>query len=192
MTPGWEEVLVTAQGDGTAITAAAATSLLTGTGAIAAKYTLPTNFFGSIGKQLIIEASGRVSAVATTPGTFRIDVRFGATVVFDGLAVTRVVTNAYNNVGWYTRIVLTARAIGTAANLMGQGILATPGLIGGADVAMPIAAVTALLPWNSAPAVGNNFDSTATQQVDLFFTQTAATGSCTLHQYKLSAINPPQ
>jgi hypothetical protein len=46
-----------------------------------------------------------------------------------------------------------------------------------------------MLPWNSAPAVGNNFDSTASQQVDIFFTQTVATGSLTVHQYELIAAN---
>jgi hypothetical protein len=49
--------------------------------------------------------------------------------------------------------------------------------------------VTALLPWNAAPAVGATFDSTTSQVVDFFFTQTVATGSMTLHQYSLISLN---
>jgi hypothetical protein len=40
-----------------------------------------------------------------------------------------------------------------------------------------------MLPWNAAPAVGGNFDATVSNLLDLFFTQTVATGSITLHQF---------
>lgn len=180
----WQETLISAQIDGTAVTAAAATTLIPA----AAKYTLPANFF-SIGKQLLIKASGRVSTVVTTPGTLRFDVRLGGTVVFDGLAIALVTANAYTNIGWYLEILLTCRAIGSSGNLMGQGNFTAPNVLGGANVAMPIGGVTAMLPWNSAPAVGTNFDTTSSQQLDVFFTQTVATGSITLHQYSLWSLN---
>lgn len=179
----WQETLVTAQGDGTALTAAAAASALPA----AAKYTLPTNFF-AIGKQLLVKASGRISSVITTPGTARFDVRFGATVVWDGLAVLLDTVAAHANVGWTLEVLLTCRAIGATANLIGQGIWPCEDILG-VPAAAPKGVLTAILPWNSAPAVGNNFDSTATQQVDLFFTQTAATGSMTLHQFALISLN---
>jgi len=180
----WGETLITSQVDGAAVTAAAATTLLPA----AAKKTLEPNFFKTLGQQLIIRASGRVSTVITTPGTFRVDVRFGGTVVFDGLAVALATADAYTNVGWWLEIVLTLRALGTSANLMGQGRLDLPNAAGAAATP-PKGALTAMLPWNSAPAVGANFDSGASQVVDLFFTQTAATGSCTLHQYALISGN---
>jgi hypothetical protein len=180
----WREVLVSSQVDGSALTAAAAASAIPA----AAKYTLPPNFFGSIGKQLRITASGRISSVITTPGTARFDVRFGATVVFDGLAVLLETAAAYTNVGFFLDILLTCRAIGTSGNLMGQGTLTAVNLLG-VPATAPKPAITAMLPWNSAPAVGNNFDTTASQVVDLFFTQTVATGSMTVHQYQLAAEN---
>lgn len=180
----WQETLITSQVDGGAITAAAATSMLPA----AAKFTLPANFF-AIGKQLKITASGRVSTVVTTPGTMRFDVRFSGTVVFDSQAVALITANAYTNVGWWLEIWLTCRVIGTAANLMGQGRLEAMNIQGGSTAAAPQASATAQLPWNTAPAVGNNFDSTTTQQVDVFFTQTVATGSLTCHQYRLESIN---
>lgn len=180
----WQETLITAQVDGSALTAAAAASALPP----AAKYTLPANFFSVIGKQLLIKASGRISTVITTPGTVRYDVRFGSTVVFDSLAMIPDSSAAYTTVGWYFEALLTCRAIGTSANLMGQGIYVST-ILAGQPATPPKGALTAILPWNSAPAVGTNFDSTVAQVVDFFFTQTVATGSMTLHQYSLIALN---
>lgn len=178
----YQETLVTAQVDGTAITAAAAASAIPA----AAKFLLPANYF-AIGKQLLVEASGRISSVITTPGTARFDIRFGVTVVFDGLAALLDTAAAHSTKGWFLRVLLTCRAIGTAGNLMGQGTWTAENLIG-TGVA-PTGSPTAMLPWNSTPAVGNNFDTTATQVVDLFFTQTVATGTMTLHQYSLISLN---
>jgi hypothetical protein len=179
----WQETLITSQVDGSAITAAAATSMLPE----AAKYTLPANFF-SIGKQLLIKASGRISSVITTPGTARYDVRFGGTVVFDGLAALLDSVAAHTNVGWTLEILLTCRAIGSSANLFGQGGWTSEDILG-VPATAPKGVLTAILPWNSAPAVGSNFDSTTSQQVDVFFTQTVATGSMTCHQFSLVALN---
>lgn len=181
------ETLVNSQADGATITAAAATSCIP----TAAKKTLPTNYFDVIGKQLLIKATGRITTVVTTPGTVRFDIRFGAVLVFDSLAIALVTGNGYTNIGWELEILLTCRSIGgsTSATLFGQGRWTAPNVLGGANVAMPIGGVVAMLPWNSAPAVGTGFDSTTTQQVDMFFTQTAATGSMTVHQYALYGTN---
>lgn len=179
----WQETLITAQVDGAAVTAAAATTLLPA----AAKATLPPNFF-EIGKKIQIRASGRISSVITTPGTARFDVRLGGTVVFDGLAILLDSVAAHTNVGWTLDIELTCRAIGASANLMGQGTWTCEDILG-VPATAPKGVLSAILPWNSAPAVGSNFDSTTSQQVDLFFTQTVATGSITLHQYELIAKN---
>lgn len=185
-TTRWIEPLVTAQSDGATITAAAATSCIP----THAKYTLPAQFFDAPGKQLEIIASGKISCAVTTPGTARFDVRFtsaggGTIVVFDGLVVPLSVAGR-TNVAWYLHILLTCRAVGgsTSANLIGWGGLTSQATIGspGDTVA---AAGTFALPYNTAPAVGNGFDSTAAQLVDLFFTQTVATGSLTLNQYSL-------
>lgn len=180
----WQETLITAQVDGGTLTSAAAASALPA----AAKYTLPANFF-AIGKQLLVKASGILSTVVTTPGTLRFDVRFGSTVVADSLAIALVTGNAYTSVNWELELQLTCRGIGTAATLMVGGWLSAPNVLGGANAAMPIGGVVANLPWNSGSAVGTSFDSTATQQVDFFFTQTAGTGSMTLKQYALISMN---
>jgi hypothetical protein len=181
-TQGWVETLITSQIDGAALTAAAAASAIPA----AAKFTLPANFF-SVGKVLKVEAAGRISTVITTPGTARFDVRFGGTAVFDGLAMLLDTAAGHTNMPWHLEILMTCRVIGAAASLMGVGKF-TSEVVRGAGT-MPLGVMTAMLPWNSAPAVGATFDSTATQAVDLFFTQTVATGSMTCHQYALTVYN---
>lgn len=180
----WQETLITAQSDGAAVTAAAATTVLPAH----AKYTLQPNFWQRLGQKLQIKASGRISSVITTPGTARFDVRFGATVVFDGLAILLDSVAAHVNVGWELDITLTCRALGATANLFGFGKWTCEDILG-VPAAAPKGVLVAVLPWNTAPAVGNNFDSGASQVVDLFFTQTVATGSVTLHDYELIAKN---
>lgn len=179
----WAEPLATAQSDGSALTAAAAASCLPAH----AKYTLPANFFSRIGQQLLIKATGRISSVVTTPGTARFDVRFGATVVFDSQAILLDTTQACTTQPWTLEILLTCRVVGSAAALFGEGEWKSNNVKGVGT--MPVAGGVAMLPWNTAPANGNTFDGTASQQVDLFFTQTVATGSLTLHQYSLIALN---
>jgi hypothetical protein len=46
-----------------------------------------------------------------------------------------------------------------------------------------------LLPYNTAPVVGAGFTSVVSNQFDLFFTQTVATGSITLHTLKIVSLN---
>lgn len=180
---GWVETLITAQADGSPITAIGAASCIP----VTAKYTLPQNWW-QVGRQLKIEASGRISSLITTPGTARFDVRMGATVVFDGLAVLLDTVAAHTNVGWYLELLLTCRVIGATASLMGCGKWTCEDILG-VPATAPKGTLTAILPWNSAPAVGGTFDSTAAQTVDMQFTQTVATGSLTLHQYSLQAMN---
>ncbi len=180
----WQQTIVTAQADGTALTAAAAASCIPA----AAKFTFAPNTFDTIGKQMLIKASGRISSVITTPGTARYDVRLGGTVVFDGLAILLDTVAGHTNVGWTLEILLTLRVVGAAATFMGQGLWTSEDLLG-VPATAPKGVLSAILPWNSAPANGTTFDSTASQQLDMFFTQTAATGSMTLHQYSVWLLN---
>jgi len=180
MSLGFQETLVTATTDGTTLTAAAAASALPAQ----ALYTLPANYFAYVGKQLLVKAYGRISSVITTPGTARFDIRLGGTVVFDGLAVLLDTVAAHTTVGWKLEILMTCRAIGTSANLFGVGTWTCEDILG-VPATAPKGVLTAILPWNTAPAVGSNFTSTSALQVDMFFTQTVATGSMTVHGYSL-------
>lgn len=184
--PGYEEVLTSSQIDGAVITAAAATSMIPAEN----KITLPASWWVK-GKQLRIEASGRISSLITTPGTARYDIRFGGTVVFDGLAILLDTVAGHTTVGWKLDIVLTCRAVGTTANLFGVGTWTCEDILG-VPATAPKGVLSAILPWNATPAVGANFDSTTSQVVDAQFTQTAATGSMTCHTYAVFARNLPQ
>jgi len=183
------ETLITAGTDGTALTAAARNSALPA----AAIVTLPPNFFDFIGKQVLLKASGKVSVVITTPGTLRFDVNF-----LDSAAANAIVSDtgailgnivAKTDTPFYLELLLTCRAIGTSANIMTGGYLFTAATILTAAIATGPGPGGSLYPWNAAPVVGANFNSTLAQQVDLRFTQTVATGSLTLQQYSLIRMN---
>lgn len=186
----WTETLLAHRGDGTALTAAAAASLLQGATATRAKYTFPANFFEP-NKVIKLHASGRVSTVITTPGTFRFDIRLGGTVVWDSLAINPATAAGRTNVHWYLEVELYCQASGdstTATLFPGKCTLTTDDLIAGAiATAGPVGMAT--LPYNTAPAVGAGFDSTASKQLDLFFTQTVATGSIQLHTLRIESLN---
>ena len=182
----WQETVVTATADGPTITAlGAASAIHTG-----ARITLPNNFW-SIGKMMKLTAAGRISCAVTTPGTARWDVRTGPTgaiIAFDGGALNLNVV-AKTTVPFFLEIILTCRAIGsgTLANLMGIGRFVSEAVIGS-----PLPSVGAngsLIMPVGTPAVGAGFDSTAANVIDLFFTQTVATGSLTVHQYSVEILN---
>jgi len=180
---GWSETLITAQVDGTALnTSATATSILPA----AAKFTLPANWC-AIGKTLRFIAQGRISTTASSP-TITFDIRFGAVIVFNGAAVATVSASGQTNKTWQLEALLTCRAIGasTSANLMGIGKLTSSAVVGSTGGN----ANTAMLP-DSAPAVGTGFDSTTSQQVDLFATWSAssASNSVQLHNFALESLN---
>jgi hypothetical protein len=180
-----EETVITSQVDGVAVSAAATpTSLLPA----AAKFLLPANWC-AIGKKILIKASGRISSVITTPGTARFDLRLGGTVVFDSLAILLDTVAGHTNVHWGLQIELYCRGIGAAANFFpGECYWRSEDLLG-TPAAAPKGCLAATLPWNTAPAIGANFDSTINQVMDLFFTQTVPTGSCLCHTYAISLQN---
>lgn len=183
MNQGWHENIVDMYTDGPTLTAAAAASMIHA----AAKKTVPGGYFSQLGKQLLLRATGRISCAVTTPGTARFDIRYGGTVIFDTLAMPLNIV-AKTNVGWWLEVLLTLRAVGSTANFMGQGVWQSEAYIGSpAATAGGNGAV--MVPYNAAPAVGNNFDATASQAIDFFFTQTVATGSLTCHQLQLVELN---
>jgi hypothetical protein len=182
----WQEVLVAGIADGPTLTAAAAASCIpTGSRLI-----LPTNYF-YVGKIIRVSLFGRISCVVTTPGTARFDVRLGPSgtiVAYDSGAMNLNIV-AKVSVPFLMEIELTCRAVGsgTASNLMGIGRFQSEAVI-----ASPLPTVGgngSLLVPTTAPAVGTGFDNTAANALDVFFTQTAATGSLTVHNYRVDALN---
>lgn len=176
----WNQTIITAQIAGTALTAAAAASALPA----AARFSFPPNTL-KIGDTFTVKATGIISCAVTTPGTARFDLRFGSAVVWDSGAINLNIV-AKTNVPWYLAVDLTVRSIGasTTATIIGQGLWVSE-----AGIAAPLPAVGGNASFNvpvSSIAVGTGFDSTTSNFIDLFFTQTVATGSMTLQQYKLT------
>ena len=182
----WQETIVGGSVDGPTLTAAAAASCIP----TASRIILPNNYF-YIGKLLKVVLHGRISCAVTTPGTARFDIRMGPSgtiVVYDTGAMNLNIV-AKTTVPWLLEVWLTCRAVGavTATNFMGVGNFQSEAVIGA-----PLPSVGGnggLLVPVGAPAVGTGFDNTAANALDVFFTQTVATGSMTVHGYRVDALN---
>ena len=185
MSLGYWETLIAITGDGTALTAAARASLLQGAGGKQGLYTLPPNTL-RVGDILNLKASGRISCVITTPGTARFDLSadVAGTAFFDTLAMNLNVV-AKTNVPWILEAEGTVRVIGNAGNIFWQGMWESEAVIGS-----PLPTVGGsgnfVVPYNTAPVAGTNFDMSLVHILDFNFTQTVATGSCQLHEFALS------
>lgn len=183
---GYVELLTTAQSAGPSSTAVGPATLLPGQ----ALHTLaPDDWF--IGKSLWIRASGRVSNVVTAQPTFTFNVLFGATTVFTTGAILTS-TTVHTTLPWVLDVQLTCRAVGATANLMGQGIVASRAFLDlGATADITTSGHPFLLAPETAPAVGSNFNSNASQQVDLQYVLSTATAGnlIQLEQYWLFSLN---
>lgn len=180
------QVIASSYTDGPTLTAAAAASCLP----TYVPTTLPAGYW-QIGRIWRITASGRISCVITTPGTARFDLRMAAVTAFDTLAIPLNIV-AKVNVSWFLEVLLTCRAVGsgTSGALFGQGYWLSE-----ANILVPLPATGpgpggVLVPYNTAPVVGTGFDSTAALALDFRFTQTAATGSMTMHQFLIEQLTP--
>ena len=174
--------LVIGSADGPTLTAAAAASCIP----VASRLILPNNYW-TVGKQWKVKLAGRISCAVTTPGTARFDLRTGpsGTILgFDSGALNLNIV-AKTTVPWQLDIDLTCRAVGTgtATTLFGIGRFTSEAVVG---APLPSAGGNGVLMVPvGTPAVGAGFDNTAANAVDMFFTQTVATGSMTVHQYEI-------
>ncbi len=152
-----------------------------------AKLTIPADEWW-LGRTLKIIAAGRISNVVTAQPTFTISVNFGATQVFTGGAML-CSTTAHTTVPWYLEILLTCRAVGATANLMGQGMFTSRAILdSGATADLITGGHPGLLVPETTPAVGSNFDSNASQVVDLLCacSTSNASNAIQLEQYELT------
>lgn len=170
--------------DGPTLTAAAAASCIP----VTAKYTFAPNVLQP-GATLRVTANGRISCAVTTPGTARFDIRLGGQICFDSGAMSLNVV-AKTTLPWWLDILGSLRAGGAAgtASFFGISKFSSEALINQA------VATTGPAPGNamsgsssgidSAPAaVSTSFDTTVSNTFDVFFTQTVATGSFTVHNF---------
>ncbi len=180
---GYQQVLYSSVADGPTKTATAIATVLP-----KPLWTLPPNYFDVVGKKLRILAWGRISCAVTTPGTCRLDVLLGGLSVWNSGALNLNVV-AKTTVPWWFELDLIARTVGdsTTATLFGQGKFVSEAVVG---AALPSAGTNGILLCPvGTPAVGAGFDSSASKTFDIQHTQTAATGSFTVHHYSLEDPN---
>lgn len=187
----YSEVLMASRVDGAALVAAAAATMLPAN--LGAKLTFDPGHFGVLGKAIRIEASGRISCAVTTPGTARYDVRFTSPVpttviVFDSLAMNLNIV-AKNNVHWWLDLILICGVIGSAAQLFPASCRWGSEAVVGSPVPTAGGSGVLNLPYNTPPVLGTAFDGSVAQSMDMFFTQNVATGSMTLHNLLVTALN---
>lgn len=184
---GWAETVASAQLSGTGLVSfTTAASILPAQ----ALYTIPTdNWF--IGKQFKILAAGQVSNVVTAQPTFTFNVNFGATTVFTTGAILTS-TTAHTTVPWWLEVMLSCRAVGATGNLMGQGwTMSRAWIDAGATADATTVGHASLMVPETTPAVGSNFNTNASQQVDLqcACSVSNAANAVQLHQYQLVEMN---
>jgi hypothetical protein len=178
-------MLVSSQGDGPTITAAAATSCLRPM----CKYPMAGCQL-KVGDVLYAEWQGRISCAVTTPGTARFDMRMGSTVIWDSLAIN-LNTTAKTNVKFKLSGVLFVRQVesGTTAAAVLMGLLDfTSEAIIGSAVENAAGGVAKILVPTGAPTNGTAWDGSIGQTFDSQFTQTVATGSMTVHNFCLGLL----
>jgi hypothetical protein len=181
----WQETLVSAQSDGTAVTGTTIGSLLPSQ----AKFTMPANYFDYVGKKLRIRAAGRISNIVTTPGTLTLTLRFGASTavaVSQGMQLNAV---AKTNVTWVLDWAFDLRVIGSAAQFIHTGVWQSESVVGSGTGAAGSTGPGQFLIPATAPALGTAFDSTVSQAVDLLATFSLTGNSIQLHQYALESMN---
>lgn len=172
--------------DGGTLTAAARTSCIP----TANRIVLPNNFF-YVGRGIHYQMAGRISCVVTTPGTARLDITMGSagtTIVFDTLALNLNVV-AKTTVPWKFSCLLVCRAVGTATSttFFPHAWFASEAVVG---APLPTVGGNGFLNVPvGTPAVGAGMDNTAASALDVFFTQTVATGSFTVHFYMIDVVN---
>jgi hypothetical protein len=189
MANGYWSPLGIATADGPTLTAAAAATCIP----VTSKFTFPPNSI-VVGTMLHVFAAGRISCVVTTPGTARFDLRLNNLVFFDTGAIN-LNTTAKTTVPFVLDIRVTCRAVGPVgtASFMGVARLFSEAIIGSpASTAGGSGVIQSSVSGGpgSAPVVNILTDTTVSNPLDCFFTQTVATGSMTVHQFIAESVSP--
>lgn len=189
MASGFWQTLNTLQASGGAITAAARTSMTASS--TQGRFTLPANALKNLGDMIKVQATGIISCVVATPGTARFDLAMDTTAKLDTAAVPLNIV-ARTNTPWFLDMTGTLTTVGTSAVLTWAGYLLSDALINTALQATGPGPGGTILPYSGtatgASTAGTSFDSTVSHLLDLYFTQTVATGSCTLQQMNIALL----
>lgn len=194
MAQGFWQTLVSNQAAGTALSNTITRTSLT-TGTTQGRYTLPPNAIKMPGDQLLIEASGIISTVVTSPGTLTIDWALATVANISTGAMTLNIV-AQTNTPWYMRILATAVTVGasTSAQLRYTGFWLSPASINVALGATGPGPGGQIVPYSGtatgASTLGTTFDSTVSQITDIYGTwgTANASNSIQLLQYNVTLL----
>jgi hypothetical protein len=147
------------------------------------------------GRVLRVTFAGAIGNVVTAQPTFTFEFRLGPTSTIAAFSTGALLTSttAHTTVPLWGEFLLTCRALGagTAANLMGQGWVASRALLdAGATADITTLGHPTLLAPETTPAVGTGFDSTVQNVADLFVACSVSNAANTfqLHQYTLEDL----
>lgn len=162
-----------------------------GTNATAGRFTLPGNALKTLGDQLKVYATGIISCVITTPGTARFDLAMATVAKMDTQALPLNIV-ARTSVPWVLDMTGTLTTVGTAAVLTWSGSWLSEAMINTALQATGPGPGGTMVPYSGtatgASTASVSFDSTVSNLLDLYFTQTVATGSITLQQLNIALL----
>ena len=172
MLPSFPLLLAASTADSTALTnSTVATTILAGSGlATMAATTL------QVGSTIKILMRGRISTLATTPGTLTLDVRLNG-VVISALGALSLNISAQTNASWEAEFLVSIRALGTgtSANALVTMRFTSRALLG--SVAVASGGDMVILMPDTGPAVGPGFDSTSAMPINVFGTWSTASAS---------------
>ena len=179
MQPSFPLLLASATSDSPALTnTTTATSILHGSGI--ATIGAGTLQVGSTIKTLL---RGRISTLATTPGTLTLDFRINGIVVSALGAISLNIT-AQTNAIWEAEFLAIVRALGTGTTatafvtcrFTSRALLGSVAVATGGDGVM-------LLP-DTTPTVGPGFDSTVAMPINVFATWSVASASNSIQTHQ--------
>ena len=193
MAHGFWQTLTTLQAPGNAIASSSTRTSLT-LGQTAARYLMPGDTLKQIGDALLLDASGVITTVVTTPGTLTLDFALATTAICSTGAMT-LNTVAQSSTPWSLRMMMTVQTLGvtTAATFKFGGFWLSPASVNVALAATGPGPGGQIIPYSGtatgASTTSAGFDSTVNNVTDLYSTFSVSTAnSITLQQYALTLI----
>lgn len=182
----WQETLVAAQVAGTNFASYTTAKTVLPVGCLV---TLPPNWW-YVGRMLRMTVMGSESHRVTGPDTMTFQLMMSAVAAFSSGALN-LTTTVHTTIPFIAQCLVTCRAVGLTANLMGQWTVEGQGFAMAASLADNAAGTGFAMGPNTAPAVGTNFDSTVSQTLDFFAAQSfsGAGNAIQVQQYMVESLN---
>lgn len=180
---GYAGLLATAQVDGNALSnTTTRTSILPPQ----ARFTLPAGYLQFIGQELLVQASGRISTLVTTPGTLTFTYLFqGAVFNSPAFALNAV---SKTDVTWWLEWAFTVRGVGSGGSIMHTGFWTSEAVVGAPTPGVG-GSGTLLIPASAPTAVATNLGQVNLLDLQATWSVASTSNSIQLQQYRLWSPN---